>query len=214
MRKDLIFALLVFASLWLSRGTTRALLMSGQSLKREQSPSIIITPQDGAPLQILSTWIASAKPQSFRLMAQVQNQSVKGIRAYLINSQIAGSKQQNGHSQLINLTQRSAFWQPTEIRTVELGDSLKEQVKSVRLTVDFIEFADGTAWGPDSANSRDLLAGQREGARLTRQHLRGLMQNKGQEAMALEIQTGDGSQVETAIKGKHSGQWIEGFRMA
>jgi hypothetical protein len=211
--RGIICALLFAGSLWLSKDSTRAFLMDPQTTNAGQSPTIIIAAQEGAPLQIISTWIESKKPQNFKLVAQVQNQSVKGIRAYAINSQTATSKQQNGSSQFENLTQRSAIWQPTEVRTIEVSDySLEGQINSVRIIVDFVEFNDGTTWGPDTQNSRDILAGQREAAKSERQRLRQLWQTKGREALISDLQTSDVGRVESLIKNGHSAQWLEGWR--
>ena len=212
IRKVMILALLVSGTFWFSRGAIGR-LMTSESTNVQQSPTIILTPQKDSPLQILSTWMATETPQNFRLMAQVQNQGGQAIRAYAINSEIASTKQQNGHSQFLNFTQRSAFWRPAEIKTVEVADSQDEAIKTVRLTIDFVELADGSTWGPDSSNSRDLLAGQREGAKLARQRLRQLMQSKGEDAVTLEIQKNDAEQtVDAEIARNHSAKWIEGFR--
>ena len=206
-RRVLITALLVAGSFWISRDTTRAILKNVEVTDSQQSPTIIVTPQEGAPLQVLSTWIESSKPKDFRFVAQFQNQSGKGIRAYGIASETATSKQRNGHLQFMNL--RSSIWQATEIRTVEFADSQEDQINSLRLTVDFVEFTDGATWGPDSGNSRDMLAGQREGAKLERQRLRRLLQAKGQEALVSDVQT-SGSKGEPS-KENHSAQWAEGY---
>jgi hypothetical protein len=181
--------------------------------KNTGQPIRIVTVQEGAPLQIISTWVESNKPQNFKLVAQVQNQSVKGIRAYAINSQTATDKQQNGNLQFLNLTQQSAIWQPTEVRTIEVRDnSLETQIISVRLILDFVEFNDGATWGPDTQNSRDMLAGQREGAKLERNRLRQLMEKKGRDALIGDLQTTDESKVESLIKESHSAQWLNGWR--
>jgi hypothetical protein len=210
-RKVMIAALLVAGSFWFAKQPTRAFRMSQEVRLGDQTPNIIITsPQ--APLQILSTWIANAKPQDFRLVLQVQNQSGKGIRAFAINSHVATSKRQNGHSQFQNLTQRTAVWQPTEIRSIEVSDSLDDQIRSIRLTVDFVEFTDGSTWGPDSENSRDLLSGEREGAKFEKQRLRKLMETKGLKALTSDAEMGDGNKSEPAAENGHSVKWQEGFR--
>ncbi len=212
LRRLMILIFLVAGLVWFSKDPTRALLMTRKATDRQQSVRVIITPQDGTPLRIISTSVASSTPKNFRLLAQIQNQSLKAIRAYAINSQFATTKQQNGSSEFMNLTQRSSIWQPTEIKTVEFGDSQQDQITGVRLTVDFVEFVDGTEWGPDSQNSRDLLAGQRHGARLERQRLRELMETKGQDALARDIQMNDEDKRATAVADSHSVQWQEGFR--
>ena len=171
---------------------------------------VFVTPQEGAPLQLISTWIDSSKAQSFRLVAQFQNQSAKAIRVYAFKSQTATIKLQNSHVQFMNLTQRSAIWQPSEMRTVEFADSQEEEVKTVRLTLDFVEFSDGSTWGPDSENSRDMLAGQREGAKLERQRQSQIMRAKGQQGLISDAQVPDRG-VERAGSNR-SAQWLEGFR--
>jgi len=209
-RRVMIAGLLVAGSFWFAKQPTRAFLMSQEAGLGEQVPNITITsPQ--APLQILSTWVANTTPQDFRLVLQVQNQSGKGIRAFAINSQVATGKRQNEHSQFENLTQQSSVWQPTQIRSIEVSDSLEDQIRSVRLTVDFIEFTDGTTWGSDSENSRDLLKGQREGAKFERQRLRDLMKAKGFQALADDLRSEQGTPESSAATGR-SVKWQAGFR--
>jgi len=198
-------ALLVAGSFWINRDTTRAILQNVEA--GQQSPTIIVTPQQDAPLEVLSTWIESSKPKDFRFVGQFQNKSGKGIRAYGIKSQTVTSKQQNGHLQFMNL--RWSIWQSTEIRTIEFADSQEDQISTVRLTVDFVEFTDGTTWGSDSLNSRDMLAGQREGAKVERQRLRALLQAKGDEALVNDLQK-SGAPVEPS-KENRSAHWAEGY---
>jgi hypothetical protein len=177
-----------------------------------QSANILIKEQDGAPLRILATSIKSAEPKNFKLQAAVQNQGSKEIRAYAITSETATGEGQSGYTQFINLTRRAEIWQPTEIKTIEVSDVRDEPVLSVRLAVDFVEFSDGTTWGPDTNNSRDLLAGQREGARAERQRLRQLLKSKGRAAAVGAIQDSDESLIAPPTSLNRSQKWLEGFR--
>src|SRR5215510_9359779 len=118
LTRKIIAGLLVSGSFWFAKQPTRAFQISREGLGT-QAPNITVTSSQ-APLQILSIWIASAKPQDFRLFLQIQNQSGRRIRAFAINSQIATSKRQNGHSQFENLTQRPTVWQPSEIKSIEV----------------------------------------------------------------------------------------------
>jgi len=210
-RKVVLFTLLLLGFFWLSKSSTVALLMP-QSTKGNQLLSVIVTPQEGSPLHIVSTWVASREPKQFKLIAQVQNKSGKEIRAYAINSQTATNTQQNGLSQFMNLTRRSELWHPTEVRAIEFSDPQVGQIESIRLTIDFVEFDDGTTWGPDTQNSRDILAGQREGARLEKQRLHKLLQDKGREALVDEILRVSSIQVDIAVRNNHSPQRFSGYR--
>lgn len=212
IRKVMILALLVAGTLSFSRGAIGR-LMPGESSDIQQSPTIILTPQEDSPIQILSTWIASAEPKNFRVVAQVQNQSLKGIRACAFISQTATNKLQNGKVEFMNFALPSTIWLPTAIRTNEFSDSQEEPINTVRLTVDFVEFTDGTTWGPDSENSRDMLAGQRAGAKLERLRLLQLMLSNNFEGLVRDIQTSDGSKLDSVMKDNHSSRWQHGFSL-
>jgi hypothetical protein len=210
-RKVLLSALLLSGSFSFSKGTPKALLMP-QSTAAEQMPTVTITQQEEAPLRFISTWVASKDPKHFRLVAQVQNSSAKNIRAYAVISQTATSTNQNGNLHFMNLTQNSGVWRPTEIRALEFGDTQESEITSIRLSVDFIEFTDGATWGPDTQNSRDMLAGQRDGAKLERLRLDELLQNKGRDVVIDDSELADSGKAESELKGVHSVQWLVGFR--
>ncbi len=168
--------------------------------------------QDGAPLRVLSTEVETAEPRAFRLKVIVQNQSFKEIRAYAITSETATEKAQGGNTNFINLTRSDLIWRPTEIRPIEVSDCQDEPIRSVKLTVDFVEFADRTTWGPDANNSRDLLAGQREGARAERQRMRQLLKSKGRAAVSDDLRADDHREVEAPVGPNRSEKWLIGFR--
>ncbi len=211
--KYLALTLLLLGLFLFSKDSTRVLLASAQAVQgRNQPPTTFIAAQDDAPLRIVSTSVESTEPKNFKLQAMVQNQSNKEIRAYAITSETASAKTQNGYTQFTNLTRRSNIWQPTETRTIEVSDTQDELIVNVRITVDFVEFSDGTTWGLDVNNSRDILAGQREGARVERQRIRQLLKSKGRAEVSAYIRTADYNEVETSIAPNRSQKWLEGFR--
>jgi len=142
----------------------------------------------------------------------IQNQSLKAIRAYALTSETASDKNQNGSTDFQNLTQQSSIWQPTSIKVNEVSDTRDEPIVSVRLTIDFVEFTDGSIWGPDTHHSSDILIGQREGARIERERIRQLLRSKGTKALVDDIQGPDFSIAETPAGKNHSEYWLEGFR--
>jgi hypothetical protein len=206
----LCFALLVFSLFLFSTERTKSVLVSAQTRPGQaSSPTISITSQDDAPLRIISTSVVSAEPPNFRLQVMIQNQSLKSIRAYTVVSETASDKRQGGYTDFLNL--RTNIWQPTVIKTTEVSDTQNDPIVSVKLTIDFVEFTDGTTWGPDKEHSSDILIGQREGARIERQRLRQLLKSKGPKAVIEDIQVLDFSKAEALVGRKRSAHWLSGF---
>lgn len=204
---------LLFCLFFFSKDSTKLLVASIQEGRSRQSiPNVSVSPQADSPLRIISTEVTSAEPQNFRLIATVQNQSSKEIRAYSISTEASTDKEQVGSTDFLNLTQRSTLWQPTEIRTIEVKKTQTELLVSVKLTVDFVEFSDSTTWGTDTSKSRDILAGQRAGARLERQRLRDLLKSQGRAALANDIKTSAPGTIEALAGHNKSSEWLIGFR--
>lgn len=204
-----LMMLLLSLAFFLKDSTKSLLGQTGQN--RASSPTITMPPQDGAPFSIISTTVISAEPSNFKLQVMMQNQTLKPIRAYAISYETASEKKQNGYTDFRNLNQRSAIWQPGSVKIDEINDSQDGPIVSVRLTIDFVEFADGTTWGPDIQHSSDILAGQREGARIERERIRQLLKNRGPKAVIDDIQMTDFSKDEALAGKNHSVHWLEGF---
>jgi hypothetical protein len=212
MLKGFTLMMLLLSLVFFSRESTKSLLASAQTGQgRSLSPTISISPQEDGPLRIISTLVVSAEPQNFRLQVMIQNQSLKGIRAYALTSETASDKKQNGYTDFQNFMQQSGIWQPASTKIAEVSDTQSDPIVSVRLTIDFVEYTDGTTWGPNTQHSSDILAGQREGARIERQRIRQLLKGKGPKAVIDDIQVTDFSKDEALVGNNHSDHWLEGF---
>lgn len=213
MLKCFTLLTLLFCLFFFSKDSTKSLMASTQEGRAHQSaPTVSVSPQADSPLRIIATEVMSAELQNFRLSATVQNQSNKAIRAYAISTEAVTNKGQVGSTDFLNLTQRSGIWQPTEIRTIEVKKNQTEFLVSVKLTVDFVEFSDGTSWGTDTYKSRDILAGQRAGARLERQRLRDLLKSQGRAALVNDLKTSASGAMEALAGRNKSSEWLIGFR--
>ena|SRR2546423_1521466 len=206
--KCFALALLVFALFIFTKNATIASLTSTQ--ERAKLSTVSIAPQDDAPLRIINTFIES-EPGLLRLRVMAQNQSRKRIRAYAIVADGgAGSR-----VDFANLTSPTSIFQPTQIQTFDIAYS-ENQVNgppnSVRLSVDFVEFDDGSTWGLDVHKSRDTLAGQREGAKAEKKRLRELLKSKGPSAVFDAIRAEVTDDPEVATTTKHSEEWLQGYR--
>lgn len=197
--------LLVFGLFLLTKDRTNASLSPRQA--RAKLPAASIAPQEDAPLRIINTF-AESEPGVFRLKVMAQNQSGKKIRAYAVVADAGAASRVD----FVNLTTPSSVLQPTQIRTFDIAYDEKAAPEKVTLSVDFVEFTDGGIWGRDSHNSRDKLAGQREGAKAERQRLREILKSGGPSAVfdAVREEVPDRREIKAAAN--RSEEWLQGYR--
>lgn len=206
--KCVALILLVFCLLTFSTESTKSLLASSHALQdRPQLPTVSIAPQDGAPLRLMSTFMES-EPGLLRIKVMAQNQGIKRIRAYALVADGGDASRID----FANLTGQNAFIQPTQIKTFDVAYGESRVPESVTFSVDFVEFDDGSTWGLDSHNSRDMLAGQREGAKAERKRLRDLLKSKGPVAVFDAIQAEGSDNPEVGTTTKNSERWLQGYR--
>jgi hypothetical protein len=143
-----------------------------------------------------------------RLRITAQNQSLKRIRAYAIVADGGGVSRVD----FVNLTKPAAVFQPTQVKTFDIAYSESNSSESVTLSVDFVEFDDGSVWGPDRHKSQDKLAGQREGAKAERRRLRELLKSKGSSAVLNAVREAVSDEHEIKAATQHSEEWLQGYR--
>lgn len=208
--KKLVFRCLALAALGaglflITRDSTRALL-SGAHV-RAKPPEVAVARQDDSPLRLLNTFVES-EPGIFRLRVMAQNQSAKRIRAYAI----VASAEIYSRVDFANMTSAENVFQPTQVKTFDFAFGEDEAPGLVTLSVDFVEFDDGTTWGRDIHNSHDMLAGQRAGAGDERRRLRELLKSGGPAAVFDAVrEDGGGRPTDEAAAGR-SNKWLEGYR--
>ncbi|MDQ1638215.1 MAG: hypothetical protein QOF62_1554 [Pyrinomonadaceae bacterium] len=142
-----------------------------------QSANLTIEHQPDSPLQISSSQIdLTYSEPSLEVTLMLASRSVKPIRAFTIASSVGRDKT---GALLITTNTDEQMWQFNEIKPITMRKSRAEIIDGVKLSIDFVEFSDGTTWGPDSFNSADDLAGEREGLRLSVQILSQIAKTKG-----------------------------------
>jgi hypothetical protein len=203
--KCFTLALLAFGVYVTTQTSMQSSLASPQS--RERLPVASMAPQADAPLRIINTF-AEAEPGLVRVRVMTQNQSPKRIRAYSILADAGAYSRVD----FANLTTPAALLQPTQIKTTDISFSGSETPESVTLSIDFVEFDDGSTWGLDSHHSRDRLAGQRAGAKAERLRLRGLLKAKGSSAVFDAIREDVPDNAGAGAVDKHTEEWLQGYR--
>lgn len=197
--------LMVLALLLFSRDSTKALFATSQASRDgAQLPTITQADQGDAPLRIVHAFVETPSPEKVVVRVMVQNQSARQIRALAIASNI--------RVDFLNLSGRTSILLPSQIKTFDIVYTEDGRPKSINLSVDFVEFGDGTTWGADIANSRDRLAGQREGAKAERQRLKTLLKSKGRPALT-ELIVGEVlDELDPSTTANHSQEWQQGYR--
>jgi len=209
--KGIVLMLLVAGLILLSNDSIKSSITSSQDFAgRSQLPVVSIEPQEDSPLRIISAVPESREQPNFIVRLMMQNQGGKRIRSYAITADNSTSRSQDTRIEFVNLKRPSSILQPTQI--VPVGMSYSAPIERIRLSVDFVEFFDGTTWGTDKHNSRDRLAGQRAGARAEKQRIHQLLKTKRLAAVIESIETLDSSDVETLAGPNRSEEWLQGFR--
>jgi hypothetical protein len=187
-----------------SKDSTRALLVPSQVTQNDtQMPKLAQVNPDGAPLRIINTFIETPSPEKIVVRVTVQNQSDKKIRALAIAADM--------RIELLNLTGKTAAILPTQVKTYDIVYSV-EKPKAINVSIDFVEFVDGTTWGTDTGNSRDRLAGQRAGARAERQRLKSLFKSKGQSGLVGTLEADGSDKLDLPDSANHSPEWLDGYQ--
>ena len=154
-------------------GATWSLKPFALAQKRTKSEvkdiSITIKKQAEAPLILTAQQIVSTDVYRPGFDYLVTNTNQKSIRAYTIRIESiygdAGARMTR--SSLSNLIARELVLGPGQSRqTIESGAATyPEPVKEILLSLDFVEFDDGTTWGADTFKSAETLAGERAGGK-------------------------------------------------
>lgn len=137
-----------------------------------EPPQVQIEIQPDSPLRISAVktqWVSERR--GIELYITVENINGKDISAYATRDTKNGDAANS--CLLIRAASPGKVLRParSEGRTTWRGyDSLAPE--PLRRFVDFVEFTDGTTWGPDLCQSAESLAGQRAGAREARKMFR------------------------------------------
>lgn len=188
---------------------------SGVSL-HTQEPQTAITPakipvlsvkeQPNAPLRISPIKTELTDVAAPELQIELMNTSNKPIRAYAI-------EQYDERGQVREVTSANfvfpdSILQPGRLTMDGISCSANTD-EQITLSVDFVEFADGTTWGLDKHKYGEKLAGFRAGAFAATDKLIKVLDIHGQFAVMDAIKAGATNIIPPKGRSK---RWVEGFR--
>lgn len=177
-----------------------------------QSSVVSVAPQINTPLRITVESIDDSTPLAPQINYAVQNISDKPIRAYTVLEETATNSARSRYSSIVNLTSTAQILQPYQSKRDTFGgESFKEPLVSLVLSIDFVEFADGTTWSKDTQQAAENIAGQRAGGREASKKLRELLGKQGVEAIVNLVKQKNIEIV--APSADRSEAWQHGFRI-
>lgn len=178
---------------------------------RTQSANVKAAQQAGAPIVVKVTSITPSDHKTPVFTYEVMNISLMSVKAYAIRHDTTiGSTLTSGASHFYALEQY-AFLHPNFSHSKQFGSSTYGgDVEKVVLSVDYVEFEDGTTWGRDEFKTSERLAGQHTGHQSVVENLRETLETKGKRGLLSALVTEVDDLQPPQSK---SQQWKEGFRV-
>lgn len=176
-----------------------------------QSPRLEIEEQADSPLYL--TFVKAESPTAYTTEVELSalNTSSKPITAYAIRHKVMLKRWENGGSSFARSISPGSVFQPGQTRSLSFGGGAyySEPVKAISVSVDFVEFVDGTRWGKDSYRSGEHLDGMRAGGWAASRYLNNLFKEGGVAAVTNVLETEAES---ISSPDDRSPRWKEGFR--
>lgn len=173
LRASLIISLAAFSS-------TTAQIADGWRATQTSPPRASARAQADAPLRISSVVDNSDDADAPLVEFVVENVGAKPINAFWISYDTVAHGTNVTLGMGVNANKQELVLPPGKRRALAIPNRDKEKVV---LSVDFVEFADGSTWGADTAKYAESLAEERAGARAEAERLLKLLKTDGQQAL-------------------------------
>lgn len=214
-RKSLPFKFFILATLFfclpllLSRNTNFFSLAVTQQ-QDNKLPEVLVATQPESPLIISPLRVEAPEPYIYEILYNLTNIGKKPIRAYTIRQVMFVGGQEQEAATWVDLDLTNKMLQPNQsIPEGAVFQPFSKQTPSnFTLSVDFIEFADGTTWGADLIKSAERMAGRRAGARESVKHLNKIFKEGGASAVMKALDSGA---LDFPPPAGHSAEWNDAF---
>lgn len=154
------------------------------AVNKTQAVSVEVRGQEGTPLAISSINTVSSNPQQPVFSYEVINSGDKPVSAYAIRHDVTVGNGQSSGVTLTTLWSLNTLLYPHASNPEDFrGRSYGAEVSKVVLSVDFVEFIDGTTWGQDTFKMSEKVAGNRAGGRAVLNKLRDKSSTRGLTAV-------------------------------
>lgn len=186
---------------------------TGYGFSQADQLRVTAAKQPGSPLLIQVMNVDASNPLRPHYQYSITNAGDSPVRAYAIKESTsldAGGPVIRTH--LTNFPSKAQFLTPYGVRYEEGGLSGTYQVPPIKveLSVDFVELADGTRWGDDTAKSGDSLDGMRAGGKAALKAYREILTKQGGAGLDRALSSENSVPHEGEPK---SDEWARGFDM-
>lgn len=172
-------------------------------------PKISVKDQSDAPIRLTVLTSDSSDPNAQSILVEVTNVGTKAIRAYAISQETTRGLEKSSGFMLADMGIIGEPLQSGQYSTDSVAYTpFSDGTSYVSLIVDFVEFEDGTVWGPDAEKSSEMLAGRRAGEREAGKRLVKFYKETGIQRALKAL---DESSLETVPPQGHTPEWEEGF---
>jgi hypothetical protein len=179
---------------------------------KPQTPIVSVLEQPDMPLMISVEETDVLNPLAPQVRYTIRNLGNKAVRAYTVLEETVTSKGKGVGVTITSLDNDERPLQPPQTKTGSFdGLSLSNPLISLTLSIDYVEFVDGTARGKDTQHTAEHLAGQRAGRKQTFTKLREMFDKQGIAAVT-ELIRQEGAEVVGPPEGR-SPNWAAGFRI-
>jgi len=183
---------------------TRELLAAAKT----QLANVEVRTQAGVPITITSINVTSSNPKQPVFTYEVVNPSDKAVSAYAIRHDVTVGTTETSGVSFTSLWSISSLLDPQTRSPEEFGGTTYgAAVSKVILSVDFVEFADGSTWGDDTFKMSEKLAGRRAGGQATLKVFRDKSKTQGLIAVSDALE----EDLSIAPQADKSPLWKEGF---
>lgn len=183
---------------------------AGARAAQAEPPALSVEAQPDSPLRLSFQRYELTRPDEPEVVIDVVNVGSKAVRAYTISETTAAGDDTSRSAAMNDYYLSASMLRPGQLTTESLGFSARPD-KQTRITVsvDYVEFADGTTWGADLYKAHDRLGGRRAGTRKAVEHLIKILEAGGPQAVMDAIA---GGAPDFAPPLGHPSGWEEGFR--
>lgn len=173
----------------------------------EQPPRLTIKSQPESPLQLSILQIVPSELIGSSVITMVvTNESATTVRAFAVA--LSEGNSATGVL-LINAQHDQQMLRGNEIKPITLRRTDKEIQAGITLSVDYVEFENGNSWGPDTFDSSNSLAGERDGVHHAIAALADRKKNQGVVALSLDLEP---TIAAISMPSNHSANWEQGFQ--
>ena len=178
-------------------------------------PTVNVQEVPYAPLLVsgVTKW-ATPDQQMLEVYFTVTNVGNRPVRAYTVRVAYGvEAQEESGGCYLNNIEKRGKILQPNQSagRSTWRPAQPSDPQPAVELSLDFVEFTDGSVWGGDTCQSVERLGGLRAGARAAKAHFKKKLDEMGVDALVKKLYADDAT---PAPPEGHSEAWRAGFRGA